>query len=163
MNKKVFPFHTSIESGLRSMMALYEVYPEGMNFERLHYYDYIAVHTADFDGPPSLHAGFPHRTGEYLVRRKLIEEGLDCFRHRGLITLKLSTNGIEYVLTDAAGDYLLSLKKPYLQKLSERICWVHATFGKFSNEKLKGLFSQKINKWDNPLEFQLISKGTFHE
>ncbi|PZP40261.1 MAG: threonine transporter [Pseudomonas fluorescens] len=158
-NFQIYPFHTYIESGLRALLSLYEAYPTGMSFERLHYYDYISVHTADFEGPQSLHASFPHRSGEYLVRRELVEQGLEYMRVKGLISVSLSPRGIEYILTDNAGDYILSLNKPYIDKLKIRIKWVHYTFSDTSTEKLRDVFSKKLGKWDNLLEFQSIGKA----
>src|SRR5208337_5073824 len=72
-----FVFNTPLECGLRSAALLLAAYPEACDIQRLVQYDYLLVHSGDVEGgPPSVHPATPHRSGELLVRRSLIEQGL---------------------------------------------------------------------------------------
>src|SRR5258708_5507324 len=79
-------FNTPVESGLRSLFVLEAVRPSGCDLQRLIIYDYFLVHSADVpSGPASLHPATPMRSGELLVRRKLIEAGLNVLMRKGLV------------------------------------------------------------------------------
>ena len=80
------PFNTPIESGLRSLIILAEGAPWFYDLQRLVYYDYLLVHSGDvLNGPQSLHPSLPHRSGEILVRRMIVESGLNLMFSKKLI------------------------------------------------------------------------------
>ena len=89
----VATFNSPIETGIRALILLAESYPALIDLQRLLEYDYIMVHTADVDGPPSIHPALPLRSGELLVRRELIERGLMLMIGRGLVTRHATTEG----------------------------------------------------------------------
>ena len=73
----VLTFNSPIETGVRALILLAEAYPQGFDLQRILEYDYMMVHTGDFEnGPPSIHPALPLRSGELLVRRALIDRGL---------------------------------------------------------------------------------------
>src|SRR5437879_6232450 len=91
------PFNTSLESGLRSLFILNSVAPNLRDLQRLIYYDYLIVHSSDVpDGPLSLHPPIPHRSGEWLVRRELVQEGLNLMFSKELIIKMYDPCGIIY-------------------------------------------------------------------
>lgn len=69
------------------------------------------VHTADIDGPESLHPNIPQRNGELLVRRALVEEGLALMRRMHMIEAKFTADGIVYVACDQAGPFVRLRRK----------------------------------------------------
>ena len=68
----VLTFNSPIETGVRALILLSEAYPQGFDLQRILEYDYMMVHTGDFEnGPPSIHPALPLRSGELLVRRSV--------------------------------------------------------------------------------------------
>ncbi len=83
------PFNGPIEIGLRAVVVLCEAYLQAMSLQRLVIFDYLMVHSDDLpNGPPGLHPKTPRRSGELLVRRQVLQDGLLLFQSRGL-----SSNG----------------------------------------------------------------------
>ncbi len=69
-------FNTPFELGVRMVYLLMALYPRKLDLQRLVYFDYAAIYSADLNGPESLHTPVPLRGGEYTSRREVIEEGL---------------------------------------------------------------------------------------
>ena len=63
------PFNSPLETGVRALTVLAESAPAALDLQRLVYFDYLVVHSADAGGPRSLHPNTPLRNGELLVRR----------------------------------------------------------------------------------------------
>lgn len=151
------PFNTPLESGLRSLVILTESFPEFYDLQRLVFFDYLVVHSADApDGPSSLHPGTPHRSGEVLVRRGIVEDGLTFLLDRGLIERKFESRGILYGATDYASPFLNCLQAPYTLNLKERAKWVVAAFGAYSDDALKSFFSANLDRWGSEFERESI-------
>src|ERR1041385_6947847 len=117
-------FNNPIESVLRSLVLLVETYPATLDLQKLVYLDYLLVHSADADGPESLHPPTPQRDGEVAVRRDLIEQGLHLLLVRGLADRRATIKGFEYVALDSAGVVIASLETEYSQQLRDRATWV---------------------------------------
>lgn len=81
---RLSPFNSALEAGVRTLSVLVASHPKAHDLGRLVQYDYLTVHSADADGPPSLHPALPLRSGELLVRRGLIESGLRLMVSRAL-------------------------------------------------------------------------------
>ena len=69
----IHPFNSAIECGLRSLIILEHAFPLEYDLQRLVFYDYLLVHSQDAGGPNSIHPATPHRSGEVLVKRKMLE------------------------------------------------------------------------------------------
>lgn len=110
-------------------------------------FDYLVVHSADADGPDSLHVALPFRTGELLVRREIVERGLMLMRSRNLIGMSASANGIEYYASESASPFLAGLQAPYTQKLTNRAAWAAATFANATTGQRSLLTKQLYQKW----------------
>src|SRR5690242_8335927 len=89
-------FNSSMETGVRATIVLDAVYPRAFDLTRMTWLDHLVVHTGDIDGPPSLHPDIPQRTGELLVRRRLVEDGLNIMRRLHLIDARVTREGILY-------------------------------------------------------------------
>lgn len=151
------PFNSALETGVRTLAILMAAYPKAHDLHRLVQYDYLSVHSADADGPPSLHPPLPLRSGELLVRRTIIERGLLLFISRGLVRRESSHLGFLYAAEDSAGSFLDNLKASYLAGLRERADWVIVTFDDLSASQLDAVTKRLFKAWT--VEFQPIEIG----
>jgi hypothetical protein len=78
-------FNSSLETGVRAVVVLDAAFPRAFDLSQLTWLDHLVVHTADIGGPDSLHPDIPQRTGELLVRRRLVEDGLTLMRRLHLV------------------------------------------------------------------------------
>jgi hypothetical protein len=150
------PFNSALETGIRTLTVLVASYPNAHDLSRLVQYDYLVVHSADADGPPSLHAALPLRSGELLVRRGLVQSGLQLLMSRDLASLVLSEEGVFYRAEEQAGPFLNNLKASYLQKLRARAEWVSTTFDSIGSNELDKVINSLFSAWTTqfqPMEF----------
>ena len=98
INRDISPFNSPLESGVRSLIILLNTYPKPIDIQLIVELDYFVLHSADIGGPSSLHAALPYRSGELLIRRGLIENGLMLFISRGLVERVMSSEGIQMYL-----------------------------------------------------------------
>lgn len=141
-------FNTPLESGLRSVALLLEAYPNSFDVQRLGQYDYLIVHSGDVDGgPPSIHPATPHRSGELLVRRRLVEAGLEFMIRRGVIERAFTQHGIGYVAGEYAVLFLNSLSSEYTNQLRDRATWVVNRFSGMSDGELTTYIKSHLSQW----------------
>ena len=81
-------FNTPFELGVRMVYLLMALYPRKVDLQRLVYFDYAAIYSADLNGPESLHTPVPLRGGEYTSRREVIEEGLYLMAQRSFVDVE---------------------------------------------------------------------------
>jgi len=151
------PFNSALEAGIRTLTVLVASYPKTHDLGRLVQYDYLTVHSADADGPPSLHPALPLRSGELLVRRGMIESGLRLLESRALVRRDVSSEGIAYLAEEAAGAFLDNLRSPYVVRLRERAEWVTSTFDILNAAELGGLINHLFKAWTT--EFQSMQNS----
>jgi hypothetical protein len=150
------PFNSPLECGLRALVLLVEAYPKACDLQRLVYYDYLLVHSKDAGGPESLHPATPHRSGELLVRRELLETGLLLFLSRGLIEQHFSAAGIAYVASETAAPFLDSLAAQYAVSLYQRAGWVISSFGGHADNSLAEYFRSNLDQWGAEFETESL-------
>lgn len=139
-----FVFNTPIESGLRTSFLLLEAYPEPCDLNRLVQYDYLVVHSGDVtSGPESIHPPTPHRSGELLVRRSLVEAGIELMVRKNVIEKKFTSDGISYMAGSYAVLFLTSLGSEYSKKLRDRARWVIQAFQELSDIELAGFMQSR--------------------
>lgn len=137
-------FNSPLESALRSLCILYESYPQPFDTQQLVFFDYLVVHSDDVEnGPPCLHPPTPFRSSEWVVRRRLVEQGLRLLIERGLVTPQLSSDGIRYSASEATGAFVGCLASPYTLELKDRARWVVESFGDEDEGELVDYFSPK--------------------
>lgn len=149
-----------METGVRAIIILEAFYPTSLDLQRLVEFDYLVVHSGDAGGPESLHAPLPLRTGELLVRRSLIESGLNLMMSRSLVQRLTTTSGIQYLASENASPFLSALTTPYISKLKQRGAWVAEQFGGATDKQLRGLSRRLFNNWTTqfqPVEHKLGS------
>ncbi len=146
------PFNSALETGVRTLVILIACYPKAHDLGRLVQYDYLTVHSADADGPPSLHPPLPLRSGELLVRRGLIESGVRLMMSRSLVRRELHVQGFLYGAEDSAASFLDNITSPYIVALRDRADWVAATFDDLSTDELDAIVKRLFKAWT--IEFQ---------
>lgn len=156
--KILHPFNSAVELGLRSLVLLEHAYPTKLDIQRLIYYDYLLVHSGDAGGPTSIHPATPHRSGEVLVKRKMLEQGLVLFMSRKLILRQYNKKGIFYCASDNATPFIDCLSSKYIGLLKERATWVFETFCKMGDKELDKYFRQNLDKWGGEFENEAILK-----
>ncbi len=141
------PFNTPFETGLRGLYLLDAAAPSQFDLQRLVHYDYLLVHSADPEGPPSLHPAVPHRSGELLIRRQLLTVGLDLMFSKELAVKTFATSGILFSASDLTRAFLDHLSSPYAKHLRQLAKWVNVTFQAYSDEELKSFMNAQLGRW----------------
>lgn len=145
-------FNSALETGVRSVVLLNTAYPRMFDLKELTWLDHLVVHTGDIAGPDSLHPNVPHRDGELLVRRSLVEQGLALMRRLHMVEAKYGASGIAYVALDQAGPFVSLIRTAYGRALKERAAWLVGYLSERGDEHLHDVISQKIGRW--AVEFQ---------
>lgn len=152
------PFNSAIECGLRSLIILEYAYPRSFDIQRLVFYDYLLVHSADASGPDSLHPATPHRSGEVLLKRQILDDGLMLMLSRNLIEKHFETTGIVYRASNSATSFLSLLSSNYVAQLKERAGWVVDRFQQMSDKELDGYFYSNLDRWGGEFEKEALMK-----
>lgn len=151
------PFNSALETGVRTLAILIACHPKAHDLSRLVQYDYLTVHSADANGPPSLHPPLPLRSGELLVRRGLIEAGLRLMMSRALVRREFQAQGFLYAAEDAAAAFLDNMRSRYIFDLRERAEWVAETFDALAAADLDSVVGRLFQSWT--IEFQPMKAG----
>jgi len=147
-NQYISPFNGPVEIGLRALCVLTAAFPALYTLQQLVVFDYLVVHSDDIeDGPAGLHPQTPHRGGEILVRRGVLQHGLTLYESRGLIERTFKDGGIFFVATDKSGDFLATLSNEYVADLRERADWVAENFGSLNDAELDAMVRERIGEW----------------
>lgn len=153
-------FNSPLETGVRALIILNAAYPLSFELTKLTWLDHLVVHTGDIDGPASLHPNLPQRSGEILVRRRLIEEGVTLMRRLHLITTMPNESGIAYQATDEAYPLIELMRTSYAAELKNRAQWLVENVCSLGEETMHKLIVAKLGRWN--VEFQekaKIAKG----
>jgi len=154
---KIYPFNNSIETGLRMLIVLTSAYPSKYDIDHLVYFDYMVVHSGDIDPQvKSLHPAVPNRSGEIFVRRSLIQDGIDVFIQKGLISKYYNESGIQYGATEISTPFLEALNEGYTENLIERANWVMEKYAFFELKKLHKLMNYNLSKIRNEFNLEII-------
>ena len=142
------PFNGPVEIGLRALCVLTTAFPTAYALQRLVVFDYFLVHSDDVEGGPAgLHPQTPHRGGEILVRRGVLQEGLTLYESRGLVKRVYKDGGIFFAATDRSADFLDTLSTEYLKVLRERAGWIVDSFGLLGDSELDAMVRDRIGTW----------------
>lgn len=145
-------FNSPLETGVRSVVLLNTAYPRAFDLKELTWLDHLVVHTGDIAGPESLHPNVPHRDGELLVRRSLVERGIALMRSLHKIEAKYGSSGIVYASLDQAGPFVSLIRTEYGRALKARASWLIGYLTERGEEHLREVITQKIGRW--AVEFQ---------
>jgi hypothetical protein len=145
-------FNSPLETGVRAVVVLDAAFPRAFDLSQLTWLDHLVVHTADIGGPESLHPDIPQRTGELLVRRRVVEDGLSLMRRLHLVDSNTTADGIVYCAREEAAPFVESLRSVYARELRQRAQWLAHYFSETSPDDLAKLISDRIGRW--AVEFQ---------
>lgn len=153
----VSPFNGPVEIGLRALCVLTTAFPAEYALQRLVVFDYFLVHSDDIEGgPEGLHPQTPHRGGEILVRRGVLQEGLMLYQSRGLVERVYKDSGIFFAATDKSADFLDTLSTEYLKRLRERADWVVKSFGLLDDTELDAMVRDRIGRWGTEFSMESV-------
>lgn len=150
-------FNSPLETGVRSVVLLNFAYPRAFDLKEMTWLDHLVVHTGDIAGPESLHPNVPHRDGELLVRRSLVEKGLDLMLHLHMIEQRYNESGIVYAALDNTASFVTLLRSDYARALKSRAIWLIDYLSQRGDAYLHEVITQKIGRWS--VEFQADTKG----
>jgi hypothetical protein len=145
-------FNSPLETGVRAVIVLDAAFPRSFDLAHLTWFDHLVVHIGDIGGPESLHPDIPQRTGELLVRRRLVEEGLSLMRRVHLVDARATDGGIIYQAREEASAFVESLRSGYARALKECAVWLADYLSRVSDEEVQTLIARRIDRW--AVEFQ---------
>jgi len=145
-------FNSALETGVRALIVLNAAFPRMFDLAQLTWFDHLVVHTTDVGGPKSLHPDLPQRTGELLVRRRVVEEGVQLMRRLHMIIAIADDNGIAYLASEEASALVETMHTPYALALKSRAEWLAHKLDELSSYELAELIAEKIGRW--AVEFQ---------
>jgi hypothetical protein len=87
-----------------------------------------------------------------LVRRSLVEEGVNLMRHLHLIDAIADGRGIRYQASEEASAFVETLRSEYAQGLKQRATRLAGYLQGISDEVLAQLIAERIGRW--AVEFQ---------
>ena len=155
-----YVFNTPLEVGVRCAALLFADRPNSRDLTRIVQYEYLLVHSGDVeDGPASLHPATPHRAGELLVRRGLVENGLLFMLARNIVCRILGETGISYGTGEYSRPFFDALAAPYTLSLLERATWVVKKFGALPDDELSGFMRDHWSDWGSEFSREAFVRG----
>lgn len=149
-----FIFNSALETGVRSICILVADLSNKFDIQQLLALDHIVVHTGDIENaPPSLHPNILQRSGELLVRRPLIENGLVLMESKRLVQKVITPDGFYYCATELASVFIDSLTNEYIKELSQRAQWAVTMYNDYGDMLFSEIFNSAFDRWRN--EFQI--------
>jgi hypothetical protein len=153
------PFNGPIEIGLRALTLLGEDFPSTYSLQRLVVCDYLLVHSDDLPGGPvGLHPKTPHRGGELLVRRAVLEQGLMLYQSRGLLEHRYTETGVMFAATERTAAFLDALSSDYVMQLRERAAWLVQLFREVSDSELQTTANTYVGEWGAEFAMESVLK-----
>lgn len=153
-------YNTPLETGLRILIILEELKRKQVDVNRLIIYDYLVTHASDFDKSlKSLHPSLPHRSGEIIIKRKVIQEGIKLMYSKELLDINYTENGIFYSANELTTAFLDYFETYYSKMLREYSNLVVSKFNKFSDEELSDFVNENLNKWGSEFTKESLIRG----
>lgn len=157
--RRLPPFNGPIEIGLRALALLSEAFPAQYSLQRLVVSDYLLVHSDDLPGgPPGLHPKTPHRGGELLVRRAVLEQGLMLYQSRGLLERHFTATGVMFAATERTAGFLDALSSVYASELRERAAWLVSLLDEVTDGELLTIANSHVGKWGAEFAMESVLK-----
>lgn len=141
-------FNSPLETGVRALVVLDAAHPMAFDLSQLTWFDHLVVHTGDIGGPPSLHPDLPHRSGELLVRRPMVEASLSLMRRLHLVDIVVGEKGFLYRAGEDAYPFVELMRSPYARALKERARWLAENVCAMEAERIERLVAEKIGRWN---------------
>jgi hypothetical protein len=157
-------FNTPIEVGLRALIILNEASPASMDLNKLVIYDYLVTHSSDIDNcMKSLHPSIPHRSGEIIIKRKVMQEGINLMYSRELLDIEYTQNGVYYKANELSSYFIKYLNSSYAQDVIKYTRWLNEKFKHYSDEELYEYINKNISRWGSEFTKESLVRGGFGE
>jgi len=141
-------FNSPLETGVRAIVILNAAFPRAFDVTEIAWFDHLIVHTGDIGGPTSLHPDVPQRSGELLVRRRLVEQSLHAMRRLHLVEfVPEGDTGLLYRASEEAVGVIELMRAPYSIALRDRAEWLAANVLTRSRRELECLVAERIGCW----------------
>lgn len=151
------PLNSSLEVGLRVLFVLAESFPRRLDLNQLVLLDHSLLHSADLDGPASLHPPVPIRASELGMKREAIEAGLEVMIRANLVYAGVGPGGVEFWAGESAHGFARLLETPYAEELRSRAAWVLEHYGVLDEEVIRTALSAVSQHWSE--EFISTDEG----
>ena len=102
-----------------------------------------------------MHPAVPDRGSEWVVKRDLVQTGMDLMFARELVTKELTSYGIAYVGSEMTTAFIGLLKTPYADEIQKRAEWIVDTFGAQSDEDVQAFMAERVGTWG--MEFETLA------
>jgi hypothetical protein len=140
-------YHTPLEAGIRAVVVLEQLRPITADLSEVVLYDHVVVHASDIGGPMSLHAAVSGRKGELLVRRGIVESGLELMRKCHLLEKIADDEGFSWRASEEAASYVELLESAYSEDLKTCAGWLAARVRDLSKAGFKSMVVDRIGEW----------------
>ncbi len=136
-----------IEVGVRILILLNESYPTSIDLNRLVLLDHSLIHSADLDGPGSVHPALPLRSGELGIKRVLIERGLQLMIRAHLVDHEVHEGGIYFRSSEVSDHFLRTIDSTHKVLLQNAAAWVVESMGGLSDHDLRERMATVLGGW----------------
>lgn len=158
--RSITTFNSPVEVGLRALCVMTAGFPARHSVQRLTIYDYLAVHSDDIPGGPvGLHPPTPHRSGELLARRGILQSGLELYASRGLLVRRYDDDGVFFAASDLASGFLDSLTADYVGDLRDRAAWIASTYSGVDDDELTTIIDEGLGQWGAEFTMQSVLRA----
>ncbi|MCK2005126.1 hypothetical protein MZM54_27485 [[Brevibacterium] frigoritolerans] len=163
-NRNVTVFNTPMEVGLRALIMLNELSPELLDLKRLVIYDYLVTHSKDVDDDmESLHPSVPNRSGEIIIKRKVMQDGINLMYSRELLDIVYTNNGVCYKANGLSKYFINYFDSSYAREMKQYTKWLHVKFSHYSDEELNDYINVNVSKWGSEFTKESLIRGGFDE
>ena len=152
-------FNSPLEVGVRVLTLLVKAFPSRLDINHLVFLDHALLHSADLNGPESLHPPIPIRVGEFGVKRQHVRDGLSVMVRAGLVQIETSERGVEFCANDGAENFLKLLESDYARALQRQARWVVDEHNVSNYTYLREQMKKICSHWTKELETMQYEKG----
>lgn len=153
-------FNSPLEFSLRCLFIIEKDENQGIDLDRLVYYDYLILNTGDITDIASIHPPLPFRGAQVLVKREIIKHALVMLISKQLIDLKFDANGIRYYKNNLTSPFVSFLESDYVKELDRRVTWVSQKFSSYSDTKLNDYIKINLDKWGGEFVKESLFRNT---
>jgi hypothetical protein len=136
-----------VELALRIMIVVNEQLDRAWTIDDLLVLDHMAVHSGDFDGPPSLHPPFPLRSADVGARRTSVQQAVELLVHRHLFDIELGDAGITFRAGDEVHSVAGLLESQYASELRARAQWISSLDDGANSTTVEERLRQIVESW----------------
>ncbi|AIQ70245.1 hypothetical protein PGRAT_23275 [Paenibacillus graminis] len=160
LSSETLLFNTPLEIGLRCIVILDELKDQKIDLQRLIYFDYLVIHYGDVETEyESLHPPTPHRSGEILVKRDLVNEGLLLMISKKLVEVEYEASGIFFKASTYCTPFLDHFESQYLLQLRENAKIMAMKFSTYTKDELKKYMTDNLDRWGGEFNKESLFRG----